>query len=259
MPHKQHTLDGPLAHPVDRRANAARLRATLALLPAPTWFSCHAEAIDKLRVTVPQVLAGAARREPDDALRGCTMAREGLREVAKLLQAAWAKLDAYSRAQGFGGVDARATTAPMPTSSPVPTPPKAHTLADIATFVQRCLPLLDPTMLRGCADRLGRARSDLAALGAPWNATIPAGAGYELTAATTLLGQAQQGLIAAAERLTFGHESLRRYLIVVLGSARGSESRRRKLSSRAGSARVSKQLRRAKPPTSACTPMTTSI
>ncbi len=246
MPLKQQTGDGLLPHPVDRRANAARLRATLAWLPAPRWFSCHAEAIDKLCGTVPQVLAGSARREPGDALRSCTMAREGLREVAKLLQAAWVKLDAYSRAQGFGAVDARATAAPMPTSAPVPTPPKAHTLREIATFVQRCLPLLDPEMLRGCADRLGHARSDLAAFGAPWHAPIPAGAGHDLTAATALLGQARQRLTATAERLTFSRESLRRYLIMVLGSARGSDSRRRKLSQRAGSARVSKQLRRAK-------------
>ncbi len=204
----------------------------------------RARALDQLRASMQRVLAGSAWREPDEVLRDCGIAHEGLHETAKLIAAAWGKLDAYARGAGLGGFDRGAAAAPMPRTQPPPAAPRTHSLADIAMFGQNCQTLLQPTALQPVIDQLERARTGVANVTTPHHALR--GQAHELSAASSLLGQARQSLICVLERLNSAHHGLERYLNGAVGTPRLRRRPRRGAYPRADSMRVSKQVRAAK-------------
>ncbi len=246
-------MSGPPLSSVARPANhapggcveGAVLRNSVTAIPAPTWFTLRAHAMDQLRVSMQRVLAGSAWREPDEVLRDCAIVREGLHETAKLIVMALGRLDAHARRAGLGGIDRSATTAPMPTPQPVPNLPRTHRLVDIAVFGRQCVSLLDPATLHPGIDQLERARVGMANVAMRQHGSLHWQA-QELNVVAGLLGQAKQALSGALERLTSCHSGLQRYLIGAIGTPRITQRPHRNPHRRARSVRVGRQVRAAK-------------
>ncbi|MGH6634412.1 MAG: hypothetical protein ACREB0_13705 [Sphingopyxis sp.] len=231
----------------DLRHNAAELAVAIGSIPAPAWFAFHADALDKLRAAIEKVLAGSSWREPDNVLRDCVLARDALTETAKLVSAALTKLDRHSRSQGYGAIHqagGRAAAAKTPQTRHIPTAPTKHTLREVSIFIQRCLPLLDPTALQPCREQLRRAHSGLARANVHERGGV-LGPPLELIAATGLVKQSERSLATGIDRLTASHQALRTYLIGAVGAAK-LDRPRRPLDQWGKRSRVSRKLREAR-------------